>query len=261
MTRLQSLGALLGVLASACARAPVPAAPDAPASAVAVTDAGTPAGPQDGLFRLPAGIRPTAQSLSLEVDPVQPRFSGSTDIQLRVDAPLPDFWVSARELHVRGAFLQQGGERWPVTLEPDDARGAARVRSPRSLPAGEASSTSTSTPSSTPASSASTGSRAPAAGRRTPSSSRLMPGARSPASTSPPSRFPGRSSSPCPRASRRSATRRWPRRPRHRGAGGASASPPPDPFRATWSRSRWATSTSSPRRPCRPPRCAIGRCK
>jgi alanyl aminopeptidase len=137
MTRLRSLGVLLGVLA-ACARAPVPPAPEAPASVVAAADAGTAAGPQNGLFRLPAGIRPTAQSVSLEVDPAQPRFSGSTDIQLRVDSPLRDFWVSARELHVRGAFLQQGGERWPVTLEPDDARGAARVRSPRSLPAGEA---------------------------------------------------------------------------------------------------------------------------
>ena len=138
MTRLRSLGALLGVLVSACARAPVPAAPNAPASAVAVADAGTAAGPQDGLFRLPAGIRPTAQSVSLEVDPAQPRFSGSTDIQLRVDVPLRELWVSARELHVRGAFLQQGGEQWPVTFEPDDGRGAARVRSPRSLGAGEA---------------------------------------------------------------------------------------------------------------------------
>ena len=141
MMRLRSLGALLGVLASACARAPVPPAPASPAATppvAAAADAGTPASLPDRLFRLPAGVRPTAQSVSLDVDPTQPRFSGSTDIQLRFDAPVPDFWVSARELHVRSAFLQVGSERWPVTLEPDDARGAARVRSPRSIPAGEA---------------------------------------------------------------------------------------------------------------------------
>jgi aminopeptidase N len=140
MTRLRSHRALLvGLLtASSCARAPVPPAPAAPTSAVVAADAGTVAGPPDGLFRLPAGIRPAAQSVSLAIDPTQPRFSGSTDIQLRVDSQLQEFWVSARELNVRGAFLQAGGERWPVTLEPDDVRGAARVRSPRTLPAGEA---------------------------------------------------------------------------------------------------------------------------
>ncbi len=141
MTGLRCLG-ILGVLAAACAQAPVPPAPAAPASTspaiTAAADAGTPAKPQEGIFRLPPGIRPTAQSVSLEVDPAQPRFSGSTDIRLRVDAPMQDFWVSARELHVRSAFLQQGAEKWPVTLEPDDARGAARVRSPRALAAGEA---------------------------------------------------------------------------------------------------------------------------
>src|SRR5678815_2604740 len=140
MTRLRSHGALLvGLLTvSSCARSPVPPAPAAPAPAVAAAAAVTVAGPPDGLFRLPAGIRPTAQSVSLEVDPSQPRFSGSTDIQLRVDSPVQEFWVSMREVHVRAAALQHGGERWAVTLEPDDARGAARVRSPRTVPAGEA---------------------------------------------------------------------------------------------------------------------------
>jgi len=104
MTGLRCLGTL-GVLAAACAQAPVPPAPAAasPTASAVVTaaDAGTPATPREGIFRLPPGVRPTAQSVSLEVDPAQPRFSGSTDIQLRVDAPMQDFWVSARELHVR----------------------------------------------------------------------------------------------------------------------------------------------------------------
>src|SRR5262249_58322846 len=121
-----------------CAGPPAPPAPLAPAPVAAPPDAGPATAPQDGLFRLPAGIRPTAQSVSLNVDPAQPRFSGSTDIQLRVDAPVQDFWVSARELHVRSAVLQRGAEKWPVTLEPDDTRGAAHLRSARSIPAGGA---------------------------------------------------------------------------------------------------------------------------
>jgi alanyl aminopeptidase len=137
MTRLRFLGALM-VVASACAGAPASPAPSAPALVAVPPDAGTTTGPQDGLFRLPAGVRPTAQSVSLEVDPAQPRFSGSTDIHLLVDAPVQDFWVSARDLHVRSAVLQRGAEKWPVTLEPDDGRGAAHVRSARSIPAGEA---------------------------------------------------------------------------------------------------------------------------
>ena len=136
MTRPCFLG-LLVVVASACARAPVAPAPSVPAAAGALPDAGTAPEPRDGLFRLPAGVRPTAQSLSLEVDPGQPRFSGSTDIQLRVESPVQDFWVSARELHVRSAIIQRGAEKWPVTIEADDERGAARVRSTRSIPAGE----------------------------------------------------------------------------------------------------------------------------
>jgi aminopeptidase N len=140
MTRAPSiLGLTLAVLAaSACARAPVPPSPPTPAVAAPPAAGAATAPPEEGLFRLPPGVRPTSQSVALDVDPGQPRFAGSVDIRLMVDAPVQDFWVSARELHVRSAFLQRGTERWPVTLEADDARGAARVQVGRSLPAGEA---------------------------------------------------------------------------------------------------------------------------
>src|SRR5262249_30814854 len=104
--------------------------------APATPDAGT-ADAAEGVFRLPAGVRATAQAVSLRVDPAQPRFGGSVDITLSVDRPVQEFWVSARALVGRAASLSRGSERWPVRLEGNEARGASRVLVGRTLPAGE----------------------------------------------------------------------------------------------------------------------------
>src|SRR5262249_47339990 len=140
MIRAVHLHAWVLVLVSAigCARAPVtPPAVPSTASIASVPDGGTSSW-SGGIFRLPEGVRPTAQAVSLRVDPAQPRFSGSVDITLAVDRPLEEFWVSARGLQASAASLLRGSERWPVTLEADDPRGAARVRIGRTLPTGQA---------------------------------------------------------------------------------------------------------------------------
>src|SRR5512144_1626097 len=136
-------GILLGAfVAGGCAAAPVPPsialARHASADAgPALTDAGA-GHSSGGLFRLPEGVRPTAQTVSLRVDPAGARFAGSVDVALRIERPVGDFWVSARELHLQAASLERGAERWPVTLEPDDARGAARIVLGRTVPPGDA---------------------------------------------------------------------------------------------------------------------------
>ena len=92
--------ALVSVLG--CARAPLPPPPaiaSTKASTALVPDGGTSSW-NGGIFRLPEGVRPTAQAVSLRVDPAQPFFSGSVDITLSVDRPVEDFWVSARELQI-----------------------------------------------------------------------------------------------------------------------------------------------------------------
>src|SRR5438045_2065832 len=53
------------------------------------------------LGRLPAGVRPTHESLALDIDPAQGRFGGTADIALHLDRPRARLWLHGRGLAVR----------------------------------------------------------------------------------------------------------------------------------------------------------------
>ena len=73
-------------------------------------------------LRLPTDVRPGAERLSLRLDPRATRFTGTARIQLTVGAPVPAFWLHARDLTIHRATLVQGGEERPaqtVAVPPD----------------------------------------------------------------------------------------------------------------------------------------------
>ncbi|MGZ6077563.1 MAG: hypothetical protein ACXWK6_07135, partial [Myxococcaceae bacterium] len=128
--------AALALLAQAPARPVSP--PPATRQGVTAVDAGTPSAADLPIFRLPAGVRPTRQRVSLTIVPDREAFSGQVEISLVVDAPRDDLWVSARGLHFHGGKMRMGGQDVPVHVEGDDTRGAARVSTGSKLPAGPA---------------------------------------------------------------------------------------------------------------------------
>ena len=140
---MRNLSGLLPLLLAACASAP-PAAPPqaspgapAPVAAATASPPGGEAGPLP-IFRLPEDVRAVRERVDLEVVPEHPGFRGTVQIDLALSRPREDLWVSSRELSLGPASLRVGGESLPVRLEPDDARGVARVVLPRSVPAGAA---------------------------------------------------------------------------------------------------------------------------
>jgi len=76
--------------------------------------------------------------VELEVVPDRPGFRGTVEIDLSLARARDDLWVSARQLTLGTALLRTGGDSMPVRFETDDAKGAARVVLPRSVPAGAA---------------------------------------------------------------------------------------------------------------------------
>jgi alanyl aminopeptidase len=132
----------LPLLVLGCAGTPPPA-PGSPAAAPAAApgpsaDAATAAPATTGLFRLPADVHPRRQRVWIEVLPEQVTFRGRVEIPLVLDAPRAELFVSARGLSFGTGSLQTTGGELPVTAEPDDVRGAARLALPRPAPAGPA---------------------------------------------------------------------------------------------------------------------------
>ena len=113
---------LAALLLAACASSPPPAPgpgtraePSAPAAASAV-----PVPPP--ALRLPTDVRPTAERLSLRLDPRQSTFTGTVRIQLTLAAAVPAFWLYAQDLTIRRATMFQAGVEKPVrtaTAPPD----------------------------------------------------------------------------------------------------------------------------------------------
>jgi len=117
------------VLALACAARPERVAAPAPADAGSSgqpTAAAAPSGPVP-LFRLPAGVTPLLERVTLELDPERVDFRGQVEISLRLDEARNELWVSSRALAHRGGSLVQNGRTIAVTVHPDDVRGAARI--------------------------------------------------------------------------------------------------------------------------------------
>ena len=135
---------MLVLLALGCAAAPPPAAPvtgsaAAPTSAPApAADASAPTPATTGLFRLPADVHPRRQAVWMEIIPDQVTFRGRVEIPLVLDSPRDALFVSARGIVFGKGSLQTSSGELPVTAEPDDTRGAARLALPRKAPAGPA---------------------------------------------------------------------------------------------------------------------------
>src|SRR5215472_14751749 len=134
----------ISALALACASSPAPPpAASAAHAAVAAQPVAQPApvaeaGPAP-IFRLPADVHPTAQSVSLEVDPDAENFHGTVEIALVLDTGRQDLFVSARGLRFPGpGTVESGGRSVEVRIETDDARGVARLVPPVPFPAGPA---------------------------------------------------------------------------------------------------------------------------
>jgi alanyl aminopeptidase len=100
-----------------------------------------PAPRDDG--RLPPGAVPERYALSLHIDPVQPRFSGTVEIDVQV--PEPTFFVvlHARDVTIARAFARVAGVDIDAVATMRPAHGGTTLEElvlafPRVLPAGHA---------------------------------------------------------------------------------------------------------------------------
>lgn len=82
------LGVLSGLLAAAVAAEPTP--------------------PQ---LRLPPGARPVRQAIELTLDPGLEVATGSTQIEVEIEAPTDPLWLNAAGLKVKEATIEQSGDR------------------------------------------------------------------------------------------------------------------------------------------------------
>ncbi|NPC84531.1 M1 family metallopeptidase, partial [Pyxidicoccus fallax] len=70
-------------------------------------------------LRLDARVRPTRQSVTLELDPRQETFSGTTDVELSLSEPTRELWLHAEELEVKdAAIVLPDGARVQVAALP-----------------------------------------------------------------------------------------------------------------------------------------------
>ncbi|HEX3473716.1 MAG TPA: hypothetical protein VHT91_01680, partial [Kofleriaceae bacterium] len=109
--------------------------PVPPTTAAAPVTAAAPPDEPVPLGRLPAGVRPTRESLALDIDPAADRFSGTAEIALHLDQPRARIWLHGRGLAVRSAgFVLGSGAEVAASWEEVDPSGVVRV-TPRA-PAG-----------------------------------------------------------------------------------------------------------------------------
>ena len=108
----------LALLAGCASSPPTPTVAANPPDAGAAF--GVPTPPPE--LRLPTDVRPTAQRLSLRLDPRATTFTGTARIQLIIGAPVPAFWLHAQDLTIRRATLIQGGteQRVRTAIAPPD---------------------------------------------------------------------------------------------------------------------------------------------
>jgi alanyl aminopeptidase len=130
---------LVPVLLLSCAARParVASPPDAGTPARPSVAAAAPSGPVP-LFRLPAGVTPTLERVTLELVPDRVEFRGQAEISLTLDEPRTELWVSSRGLVHSTGSLVQNGRTLRVQVEPDDVRGVARIVLTEPAPRGTA---------------------------------------------------------------------------------------------------------------------------
>jgi aminopeptidase N len=89
--------------------------------------------------RLPDTVTPERYTLTLEIDPQQPGFSGQADIVVHINHATPRIWLHGSGLTVSKAAIEIGGRTLPARYEQvDPISGVAKLDVDSSLPAGPA---------------------------------------------------------------------------------------------------------------------------
>ncbi len=95
------------------------ATPAASAATVPAEEAQAPHALTPPGLRLDASVRPTRQTVTLELDPRQETFRGTTDVELSLASATQHVWLHGEELSVKdAAFVTSGGGRVRVTTLP-----------------------------------------------------------------------------------------------------------------------------------------------
>jgi cytosol alanyl aminopeptidase len=137
MRAVQPFRLALGLVALSChSAANAPSATPAagpPRSAVELAPAPLPSEPVP-LGPLPADVRPTRESLALDIDPERDRFGGTADIALHLSRPRDQIWLHGRGLAVRSVTVTAAsGPAVAARWEEVDPIGVARVRLPSAM--------------------------------------------------------------------------------------------------------------------------------
>lgn len=90
----------------------------AAAAAAPSSSGGGAAMPKPPTLRLERGVRPVRYAARLTVDPVQPTFAGSIDIDLTIAAPTGLVWLHGTDLTVAKAAFTVGGASVPARVVP-----------------------------------------------------------------------------------------------------------------------------------------------
>ncbi|HET9622049.1 MAG TPA: M1 family metallopeptidase [Kofleriaceae bacterium] len=134
-TAPRSLVTALAPWLVAC-HAPAPPPPSA-LPAAASTEAPAPAPPPSEpvpLGPLPADVKPTHESLALDIDPAAEQFHGTADIAIKLGKPRRVIWLHGRGLTVAGArVVTSAAQGLPATWEQVDESGVVRVTVPREV--------------------------------------------------------------------------------------------------------------------------------
>lgn len=90
--------------------------------------------------RLGTTVVPERYRLELRIDPREERFSGTTSIDLKINAAVESIWLHGKDLAVSAVYLvDSSGERIAATYEERDDTGVALVSLASTAPAGKAS--------------------------------------------------------------------------------------------------------------------------
>ncbi len=141
---LVSLVSFAALAPLACGPAVEPVGPARPigsasanATASSIAD-GTEAEPVPTV-RLPADVRPTAQSIELKIAASEERFSGVAEIAIELGRARRILWLHGRGLHVsRATITPEGSAAIDATWEEKHPSGIAQLTATRAIPAGRA---------------------------------------------------------------------------------------------------------------------------
>ena len=87
--------------------------------------------------QLPEGVTPLRYSLELEIDPRQPRFSGTVEILTRLDKATDTIWLHGESMEIAKAVVVAGKEEVPATWTVKGEHGVSELKAARVLEAGE----------------------------------------------------------------------------------------------------------------------------